>query len=287
MAKIMIVDDEPGVIYMLRELLAERGHEVVAAASGDQALALLAAGDLDDLDFVLTDFAMPGADGLSVLGALHARLPELPVALLTARGSERLAVKAMKAGAFDYWPKPFDLDELELIVMRALEVSQLRRDVRRAAAERALGKAFIGRAPAFRALIDRALRVAKRAVPVLVCGETGTGKELLASLLHSGSARARGPLVRFNCAALAAELADSELFGHVRGAFTGAHADRRGFFAQAHGGTLVLDEIGELSLTLQPKLLRAAVRGDSAGGREQGGAGGRARDRMHASRLAA
>ena len=262
MSSILIVDDEPGVLYMLRELLEERGHSVLAAESGERVLAQLSAGELDDLDLVLSDYALPGIDGLSVLAALRARLPELPVALLTARGSERLAVRAMKAGAFDYLPKPFDIDELELIVSRALEVSQLRREVRRAAAERVLGKAFIGRAPAFRAVVDRALRVGRRDVPVLVTGETGTGKELLAGLIHASSARARGPLLRFNCAAIATELADSELFGHVRGAFTGAHADRRGYFAQAHGGSLVLDEIGELPLTLQPKLLRALQSGE-------------------------
>ncbi|HEX6240109.1 MAG TPA: sigma-54 dependent transcriptional regulator [Polyangiales bacterium] len=262
MAEILIVDDEASVLYMLRELLEERGHTPRLADSGSQAAAWLAAGELDELSLVLTDFAMPGLDGMGLLALLRARLPELPVVLLTARGSERLAVRAIKEGAFDYLPKPFDLDELEGVVARALELSELRRAARRAAAERAMGKPFVGRAPAFRGLIDRALRVAKREVPVLVRGETGSGKELLAALLHAGSPRAHGPLVRFNCAALVAELAESELFGHVRGAFTGAHAAHRGFFAQAHGGTLVLDEVGELPLTLQPKLLRALQSGE-------------------------
>jgi DNA-binding NtrC family response regulator len=205
---------------------------------------------------------MPGLSGMDLLNALHARLPELPVTLLTARGSERLAARAIQAGAFDYLPKPFDLDELEQLVARALELTALRREVRRAAAESALGKPFVGRSPAFRALVDRALRIAKRDVPVLVRGDTGTGKELLASLLHAGSARREGPLVRFNCAAIVAELAESELFGHARGAFTGAHTAHRGYFAQADGGTLVLDEVGELPLRLQPKLLRALQSGE-------------------------
>jgi two-component system response regulator AtoC len=262
MAQIFLVDDEAAVLYMLRELLEERGHTVRSADSGSEAARLLAAGELDAVDLVLTDFAMPGLDGMELLAQLHARLPDLPVTLLTARGSERLAARAIKQGAFDYLPKPFDLDELERVVERALELSSLRRAVRRAAAESALGKPFIGRALAFRSLVDRALRVAKHDVPVLVHGETGSGKELLASLLHAGSPRAQKPLVRFNCAAIVAELAESELFGHARGAFTGAHAAHRGFFAQAHRGTLVLDEVGELPLRLQPKLLRALSSGE-------------------------
>jgi two-component system response regulator AtoC len=262
MAQVMLVDDESAVLYMLRELLEERGHSVLSAASGSEAAERLAAGELDEADLVLTDFAMPGLDGMGLLAQLHARLPGLPVTLLTARGSERLAARAIKEGAFDYLPKPFDLDELERVVERALEVSSLRREVRRAAAESALGKPFIGRSASFQRLVDRALRIAKRDVPVLVRGETGSGKELLASLLHAGSARAQRPLVRFNCAAIVAELAESELFGHVRGAFTGAHAAHRGFFAQAHQGTLVLDEVGELPLRLQPKLLRALQFGE-------------------------
>lgn len=262
MAEVWIVDDESSVLYLLREFLEERGHQVHSAHSGDEAVKCLHAGALDDAELVLTDFSMPGTDGLTLLGVMRARLPELPVILLTARGSERLAVRAIKAGAFDYLPKPFDLDELEHAVARALETSQLRRDVRRGAAEHALGKPFVGRSPAFRRVVDHAVRVAKRDVPVLVRGETGTGKELLASLLHAGSPRARGPLVRFNCAAIAEELAESELFGHVRGAFTGAQAAHRGYFAQADGGTLVLDEVGELSPRLQPKLLRALQSGE-------------------------
>jgi DNA-binding NtrC family response regulator len=259
---ILTVDDEPAVLFMLRELLEERGHTVRAAASGAEAVAMLEAGELDEVDLVLSDFAMPKLDGLGLLAALRARLPELPLVLLTARGSERLAVRAIREGVFDYLPKPFEIEELEASVARALELGALRKEARRAAAESVLGRPLIGRAPAFRALIERALRLAKRDVPVLVRGETGTGKELLAALLHAGSARAAQPLVRFNCAAIVAELAESELFGHVRGAFTGAGAAHRGFFARAHGGTLVLDEVGELPARLQPKLLRVLQSGE-------------------------
>ncbi|MFO0612257.1 MAG: sigma-54 dependent transcriptional regulator [Polyangiaceae bacterium] len=259
MSAILIVDDERGVAFALAELLGDLGHATRTAGSARDALALF---DEAPFDLVLTDYAMPEVDGLGLLAELRSRDPELPVVLLTARGSERLAARAIKEGAFDYLPKPFDNDELEAIVARALEVSQLRKDARRAAAETALGRPFIGRAPAFRRAIDAAMRVATRDVPVLVRGETGTGKELLASLLHAASPRARGPFVRFNCAAIAEDVAESELFGHAKGAFTGAVAARLGYFAQAHRGTLVLDEVGELSPRLQPKLLRALQSGE-------------------------
>jgi DNA-binding NtrC family response regulator len=262
MAEILAVDDEPAVLFLLRELLEERGHVVHTAGSGVEALSLLDAHELDEIDLVLSDFSMPELDGLGLLAQVRARRPELPVVLLTARGNERLAAQAIKRGAFDYVPKPFDIDELEAIVARALELSALRRDARRASAATVLGRPLIGKAPAFREVVDRALRVARRDVPVLVRGETGSGKELLAGLLHAASERSERPLVRFNCAAISEELAESELFGHVRGAFTGATANHRGLFASADGGTLVLDEIGDLSPRLQPKLLRALQFGE-------------------------
>jgi two-component system response regulator AtoC len=261
MARILIVDDEASVVFMLREVLEERGHEVISAENGDQVLRLDDA-ELEGVDLVLCDYSMPGMDGLSLLGRLHGRCPELPVVLLTARGSERLAVRAIKAGAFDYLPKPFDIEELEAIAARALELGALRRDARRAAAQSLLGRPFIGKAPAFRRVVDQALKLATRDVPVLVRGETGTGKELLALLLHAGSPRRQAPFVRFNCAAISADLCESELFGHARGSFTGATSSHLGFFAQAHGGTLVLDEIGELAVSLQPKLLVALQSGE-------------------------
>jgi len=262
MAQVLIVDDESSVLFLLREVLEERGHEVLSATSGVEAAALADLGKLEDVDLLLTDFAMPELDGLGLMAHLKRQNPELPVVLLTARGSERLAARAIKEGAFDYLPKPFELDEFEAIVARALEAGGLRREAKRAAASALLGKPFIGRAAAFRRVVDRALKLAPRNVPVLVRGETGSGKELLASLLHTASERSSAPLVRFNCAAIAAELAESELFGHARGAFTGAATSHRGYFAQAHGGTLVLDEVGELPSKLQPKLLRALQFGE-------------------------
>ncbi|HVY31879.1 MAG TPA: sigma-54 dependent transcriptional regulator [Polyangiaceae bacterium] len=262
MSTILIVDDESTVLFMLREVLEERGHHVLEAASGLQAAAMADTGQLDEVELVLSDFSMPGLDGLGLLAHLRPRFPELPLVLLTARGSERLAARAIKEGAFDYLPKPFELEELEAVVGRALETGALRREVARATAQATLGRPFVGKAPAFRRVLEQALRLAARDVPVLVRGETGTGKELLAALLHAGSKRQSAPLVRFNCAAISPELCESELFGHARGAFTGATSAHRGFFAQAHGGTLVLDEVGELPARLQPKLLRALQSGE-------------------------
>ena len=258
MARVMIVDDEAQVRFTLVEVLGEAGHEVLAVESGEEALRAAE----DELDAVITDLSLPGLDGLGVLAALRARDPGLPVLLLTARGSERIAVQAMKAGAYDYLVKPFDIDELAHAVARAVEARGLRRAQRRLLAERGLERPIVGDSPALRRLLDVATRVADRELPVLVVGETGTGKELIAGLLHAGGRRARGPLVRFNCAAIPGDLADAELFGHARGAFTGASAARRGYFAQAEGGTLVLDEVGELPAAIQAKLLRALQSGE-------------------------
>jgi two-component system response regulator AtoC len=254
---VLLVDDEPGVLFTLSEVLAERGHRVVGARSGTEAL-----GKLEDVDAVVTDLAMPGMTGLELLAQIAVRDPALPVILLTAHGSERVAVAAMKQGAYDYVAKPFDIDEVAVVIERALETHRLRVDNRRLAAEQALGRRVVGNSRGIRRLLEATSRVAARDVTVLVRGETGTGKELIAELLHVESARANQPLVRFNCAALPAELADAELFGHVKGAFTGATATRAGYFAQADRGTLILDEVGELPPAIQAKLLRALQEGE-------------------------
>jgi len=254
---LLLVDDEPGVLFTLSEVLGDRGHRVVTARSGTEALT-----KLDDADAVLTDLSMPGMDGLELMAQIVQRDPALPVILLTAHGSERVAVAAMKQGAYHYLAKPFDIDEVSVVIERALEARKLRVDNRRLSAEQTLGRRIIGASKPMRRLLEATGRVAGRDVTVLVRGETGTGKEFVAELLHAQSSRATKPLVRFNCAALPADLADAELFGHVKGAFTGATATRPGYFAQADGGTLILDEIGELPLPIQAKLLRALQEGE-------------------------
>jgi two-component system response regulator AtoC len=254
---VLLVDDEPGVLFTLSELLTERGHRVVTAKSGAEALT-----KLDEADAVITDLSMPGMDGLALMAQITQRDPALPVILLTAHGSERVAVAAIKQGGYDYLAKPFDIDEVAITIGRALEARRLRVDNRRLAAEQTLGRRIIGASKSMRRLLEATGRVAGRDVTVLVRGETGTGKEFVAELLHAQSARNKGPLVRFNCAALPADLADAELFGHVKGAFTGATANRAGYFAQANGGTLILDEVGELPPLIQAKLLRALQEGE-------------------------
>jgi two-component system response regulator AtoC len=257
MSSVLLVDDEPGVLFTLSELLTERGHRVIEAKSGDDALR-----KLDEADTVLTDLSMPGMDGLELMTHIAQRDATLPVILLTAHGSERVAVAAMKQGAYDYLKKPFDIDEVAVVIERALEARRLRIDNRRLSAEQTLGRRIIGASRPMRRLLEATTRVAGRDVTVLVRGETGTGKEFVAELLHAQSLRNKNPLIRFNCAGLVADLADAELFGHVRGAFTGATTGRPGFFAQADGGTLILDEIGELPLAVQAKLLRVLQEGE-------------------------
>lgn len=257
MGRVLLVDDDPGVRYALSELLADRGHEAVLAGSGAEGLS-----KLDGVEVAVVDLSMPEMDGLEVLRRLRERAPGVPSILLTAHGSERVAVEAMKAGAYDYLTKPFDNDELVLVIERALETHGLRMANRILAAEQAVGRRFVADALPMRRLLDAVSRIAGKDVTVLLRGETGTGKELIASFIHAQSARAKQPLVRFNCAAIPAELAEAELFGHAKGAFTGAVSARAGFFAQAHGGTLVLDEIGEVPLGLQAKLLRAIQEGE-------------------------
>jgi len=240
MSRILVVDDDSGMLASLRGLFRSRGQEAVVARSGQEAL-----GQLDGVDAVVTDFAMPGMDGVQLVQAIHDRDESLPVILLTAHGSERVAVNAMKSGAYDYLTKPFDADEFSVVVDRALEARTLRVQNRRLTAEKALGHSIVGDGPAMRQLLETISRIAPKDITVLIRGETGTGKELIASLLHAQSHRATGPLVRFNCAAIPGELAEAELFGHTRGAFTGAQ-----------------QAIGELPLPVQAKLLRALQEGE-------------------------
>jgi len=257
MARVLLVDDDQAVLFALGELLETGGHEVVAVRSAQPALAAL-----DGVDVVIADYSMPGMDGLALLEEIRAQDPALPVILLTAHGSERVAVRAMKNGAYDYLSKPFDNDEVGYSIDRALETRRHRLDARDRELEQVVGVRIAGKSPALRRTIDAAVRVAPRDVTVLVRGETGTGKEIIATLLHAHSPRAGRPLVQFNCAAIPHELAEAQLFGHTRGAFTGATSAQAGYFTQADGGTLLLDEVGELSLPVQAKLLRVLQEGE-------------------------
>lgn len=248
---ILIVDDDASLRFTLGEILRDQGWQTIEAPGAAEAL-----GRVDAADVVLTDLAMPGADGLMLLDQLRAQQPKLVVIMLTAHGSERVAVEAIKRGAYDYLSKPFDIDELTQTVARAVELAELRREQRRARLHDGLGRAIIGDSAAFTSVLRAATRLAPRNVPVLVRGETGTGKELVAGLLHHAGPRAEAPLVRINCAAIPPTLAEAELFGFRKGAFTGAVSDHRGYFRRAHTGTLIIDEIGELDSAVQAKLLR-------------------------------
>jgi DNA-binding NtrC family response regulator len=251
MTKVLVVDDDPALRFLMHGILEGHGLEVVTAESAVEALTML-----EGIDVVVSDYSMPDMDGMEFLEKIRATNPALPFILVTSQGSERLAVRALMQGAYNYLRKPFDNDELFYTVDRAAETRRLRVAERERALEAAVGVRIIGRSPALSRVLDAVSRVANKDVTVLVRGETGTGKELIASLLHANSSRAKKPLVVFNCAAIPAELAEAQLFGHAKGAFTGAVAAHDGYFMQADGGTLFIDEIGELPLPLQAKLLR-------------------------------
>jgi len=249
--KVLLVDDEEAIRFALTEVLDGTGITVLSAGSAEEA-----EGMLDGVDAVVTDYSMPGKSGLELLDQIRALDPGVPVIMLTAHGTEQIAVQALKRGAYDYIAKPFDNDEVSYSIQRALETRSLRLGADRAALADDAGIRVIGQSPALQRALQTATRLADKDVTVLVRGETGTGKEMFATLLHARSRRAGKPLVKFNCAAIPHDLAEAQLFGYVRGAFTGAANAHAGYFVQAHGGTLVLDEIGELSLALQSKLLR-------------------------------
>ncbi len=255
-ARVLIVDDHPEMVRLLRDRLSEAGLAVDAAGGGAEAIERARA-TLPDV--VLTDLRMEDVDGLDVLAGVHAVDAGVPVIVMTAFGGVESAVEAMKRGAFDYITKPFNLEALVLQVERALSVRRLRSEnasLRRVAEERASLGGMIGTSAAMRTLFSLVERAAASPAPVLVRGESGTGKELVARALHFSSPRRAGPYVPVNCTTLPEQLLESELFGHAKGAFTGAQTARRGLFIEADGGTLFLDEIGDMPLPLQAKLLR-------------------------------
>src|SRR5271165_186682 len=268
MNRVLVIDDDSSLRFTLEAVLSDAGLVVETCDGGTSGLAAFEA---RGADVVLTDLAMPDMDGMQVLERMRAADPSVPVLMLTAHGSERVAVAAMKAGAFDYIPKPFDPDELVLAVKRATEWRELRLQNARLRTEAALGRTIIADSPAMKRVMDVVARVAPKDVTVLLTGESGAGKDVVASVLHAHSRRADRPLVRFNAAAIPSELAEAELFGHTKGAFTGAQSARPGYFQQAHKGTLFIDEIGELPLAIQAKVLRALQSGEvqQVGGRAE------------------
>jgi two-component system response regulator AtoC len=268
MSRVLVIDDDASLRFTLEAVLSDAGLVVETCDGGASGLAAF---DVRGADVVLTDLAMPEVDGMQVLARLRASDPSVPVLMLTAHGSERVAVAAMKAGAFDYIPKPFDPDELVLAVRRAAEWRELRLQNARLRTEASLGRTIVAESPAMKRVMDVVARVAPKDVTVLLTGESGAGKDIVAMVMHAHSRRADKPLIRFNAAAIPSELAEAELFGHAKGAFTGAQASRLGYFQQANKGTLFIDEIGELPLAIQAKVLRALQSGDvqQVGGRAE------------------
>ncbi|MBI2903398.1 MAG: nitrogen regulation protein NR(I) [Candidatus Methylomirabilis oxyfera] len=254
--KILVVDDEESIRWALRKGLEREGYRVVLASDGAEGLARATE---SDIDLVLMDIKMPGSDGFETLTRIKESRPDLPVIIMTAFGTLQAAVQAMKRGAYDYITKPFDFDEVSILVRRAFEVRDLTEQVARM--EGGGGQAFdfegvVGLCPAMQQIFKLVGKVAASDLTVLIRGESGTGKELLARATHYNSRRLARPFVAVNCAAIPRDLLESELFGHEKGAFTGASALRRGKFELAEGGTLFLDEIGDMDLALQAKILR-------------------------------
>jgi two-component system response regulator AtoC len=268
MNRVLVIDDDASLRYTLEAVLSDAGMNVETADGGE---AGISAFEAKGADVVLTDLAMPGIDGMKVLERLRALDPGVPVLMLTAHGSERVAVAAMKAGAHDYIPKPFDPDELVLSVRRAVETRTLRLQNALLRTETALGRTIVAESDAMKRVLDVVARVAPKMVTVLLLGESGAGKDVVATAIHAHSRRAEKPFVRFNAAAIPGELAEAELFGHAKGAFTGAIQSRQGYFQQANGGTLFIDEIGELAAATQAKILRALQSGEvqQVGGRAE------------------
>jgi len=254
--RILVADDEESHRIMLRAVLQEEGYEVAGAADGPEAIRAV---EQEPFDLILLDIRMPGMDGIEALMEIRRISPYVPVLMMTAYASVKTAVEALKAGAFEYLIKPLDIEELKILIEKALEHYHLREE--NLALKERLGNRFdfsrmIGKSRKMIELFDLLAQVAPTDATVLILGESGTGKELVANALHHNSPRASQPFIKVACAALPETLLESELFGHERGAFTGAIARREGRFWSAHRGSIFLDEVGEMSPTTQTKLLR-------------------------------
>ncbi|HEX9756363.1 MAG TPA: sigma-54 dependent transcriptional regulator [Nitrospiria bacterium] len=253
--KILVVDDDPEMCSLLFDVLSEAGHTVELANDGKQALIRFS----DQIDLVITDLELPEMKGLELMHQVKRKQPGVSVIIITGFGTIESAIEAMKLGAYDYIPKPFKVDELLLGVQKALQEGALRQEVARLRKE--IGKEYqfgnlIGKSKSMQGIFDLIRRIAGTASNILITGESGTGKDLVAKALHYNSPRKGHPFIPVNCAAIPEQLLESELFGHMRGAFTDAKGDKAGLFEEANGGTLFLDEISELPISLQAKLLR-------------------------------
>ena len=254
---ILVVDDEPKLCDLLASALGQNDVQVFVAGNGLHALKVL---EQEDIDLVISDWRMPGMDGPALLAEIKVRFPELPVIVMTAYSTVKNAVQSMRNGAYDYIAKPFDIDELDITVAKALQFRDILRDNARLRAEldqHAQFDSLVGDSPAFRQVLHAIDSVRESNATILLTGESGTGKEMVARAIHKHGSRADKPFVAVNCAAIPEGLLESEMFGHRKGAFTGAVADRVGRFMQADQGTLFLDEVGDMPLALQAKILRA------------------------------
>jgi two-component system nitrogen regulation response regulator NtrX len=258
MAEILIVDDEESIGNALQQVFEYEGHAVTLARNGPDALALV-----EDAppDVVFLDVKMPGMDGLEVLDRIRAQDPQALVIMISGHGTIDTAVDATRKGAYDFLEKPLDTDRLLVTLRNALEVKGLSASVERLRSQVESRHQMVGSSFQIRQVLERTERVGSTEARVLITGENGTGKELVARAIHRLSLRSEEPFVEVNCAAIPSELIESELFGHMKGSFTGAVADRAGKFEQAHGGTLFLDEVGDMSLAAQAKVLRALEEG--------------------------
>ncbi len=260
MPSVLIVDDEPNIRRMVGALLASEGYEVREAPDGARGVALATE---SEPDIALVDLMMPGElDGMGVLTALRERAPDVPVVMMSGRAGLSDAVRATKLGAFTFLEKPLTPEGVLLALASALELRQVRREARTLRADLGLGSEMIGNSPALRRVREMITKVAPSDARVLITGESGTGKELVAAAIHAGGARRDRPFVRVNCAAIPRDLVESEMFGHERGAFTGATERRIGRFELADRGSLLLDEVGDLGAEAQAKLLRAIESGE-------------------------
>jgi len=255
-AQIIVADDEQDLLQLLVQRLSRKGYNVEGFSSGEAALKAL---DSRSFDVGIFDIRMPGIDGIELLRETKKRIKDLEVIILTGHGTIETAIEAMKAGAYDYLTKPYNLSELEIIIKKAIEKKNLAEEntrLKEVLKIEGFRSNLIGESPSFKNMLDLTKRVANSHVPVLIEGESGTGKELIARAIHNWSERAEKPFIAINSGGLMENLLESELFGHVKGAFTGAMTDKKGLLEMADGGTIFFDEIGEMPLALQVKLLR-------------------------------